>query len=97
MDLASQSTTHGKLGAVATARAILSRSSASASNDIGGSISEPNADTSESATVAVGPLELRDVITELAEDLYAFKDWAIGEYSDNEELNQRIWRKYPGF
>ncbi len=42
-------------------------------------------------------LELRDVITELAEDLYAFKDWAIGEYSDNEELNQRIWRKFPGF
>ena len=45
----------------------------------------------------LGPLELRDVITELAEDLYAFKDWAIGEYSDNEELNHRIWRKYPGF
>ena len=43
------------------------------------------------------PLELRDVITELAEDLYAFKDWAIGEYSDNEELNHWIWRKYPGF
>jgi ADP-ribosylglycohydrolase len=42
------------------------------------------------------PLELRDVITELAADLYAFKDWAIGEYSDNEELNHRIWRKYPG-
>lgn len=42
------------------------------------------------------PLELREVIAELAEDLYAFKDWAIGEYSDNEELNQRIWRKYPG-
>jgi ADP-ribosylglycohydrolase len=43
------------------------------------------------------PLELRDVITELAEDLYAFKDWQIGEYSENKELNQRIWRKYPGF
>lgn len=43
------------------------------------------------------PLELRDVITELAEDLYAFKDWEIGEYSSNEELNRRIWRKYPGF
>lgn len=43
------------------------------------------------------PLELRDVITEVAEDLYAFKDWEIGEYSENEELNQRIWRKYPGF
>ncbi|HDS1132000.1 TPA: ADP-ribosylglycohydrolase family protein [Stenotrophomonas maltophilia] len=45
----------------------------------------------------LAPLELRDVITELAEDLYAFKDWEIGEYSDNEDLNQRIWRKYPGF
>jgi len=43
------------------------------------------------------PLELRDVITELAADLYAFKDWEIGEYSENKELNQRIWRKYPGF
>ena len=43
------------------------------------------------------PLELRDVITELAEDLYAFKDWQIGEYSENEKLNQRIWQKYPGF
>jgi ADP-ribosylglycohydrolase len=43
------------------------------------------------------PLELRDVITELAEDLYAFKDWEIGEYSENKELNQRIWGKYPGF
>ncbi|MCG6870412.1 MAG: ADP-ribosylglycohydrolase family protein [Gammaproteobacteria bacterium] len=43
------------------------------------------------------PLELREVITELAEDLYAFKDWEIGEHSGNEALNQRIWRKYPGF
>lgn len=43
------------------------------------------------------PLELRDIITELAEDLYVFKDWAIGEYSSDRELNQRIWRKYPGF
>jgi ADP-ribosylglycohydrolase len=42
-------------------------------------------------------LELRDVISELAEDLYAFKGWEIGEYSRNEELNQRIWSKYPGF
>jgi ADP-ribosylglycohydrolase len=45
----------------------------------------------------LAPLELRDVITELAEDLYAFRDWKIGEYSRNEDLNQRIWRKYPGF
>ena len=43
------------------------------------------------------PLELREVITELAEDLYAFREWEIGEYSGNEEMNKRIWRKYPGF
>jgi len=43
------------------------------------------------------PLELREVITELAEDLYAFKEWDIGEDSDNEELKQPIWQKYPGF
>lgn len=43
------------------------------------------------------PLELPDVITELAQDLYSFKEWEIGEHSENEELNQRIWRKYPGF
>ncbi|HYE00749.1 MAG TPA: ADP-ribosylglycohydrolase family protein [Alphaproteobacteria bacterium] len=42
------------------------------------------------------PLELRDVITQLAEDLYAFKDWDIGEQSGDVELNERICRKYPG-
>jgi ADP-ribosylglycohydrolase len=43
------------------------------------------------------PLELREAITTLAEDLYAFKDWDIGEYSENAEMNQRVWQKYPGF
>ena len=42
-------------------------------------------------------LELRDVITELAEDLYFFPCWDIGEYSQNDELNQFVWLKYPGF
>jgi ADP-ribosylglycohydrolase len=42
-------------------------------------------------------LELRDVITELAEDLYAFKEWDIGEFSEKKEMNQRIWHKYSGF
>jgi ADP-ribosylglycohydrolase len=42
-------------------------------------------------------LELRDVITEVAEDLYVFRNWDIGEYSRNNELNQFIWRKYPGY
>lgn len=44
----------------------------------------------------LGPLELRDVITELAEDLYSFKDWKIGERSGDKDLNERIWQKYPG-
>jgi len=43
------------------------------------------------------PLELHGVITEIADDLYAFRGWKIGEYSDNNKLNERIWRKYPGF
>jgi ADP-ribosylglycohydrolase len=43
------------------------------------------------------PLELREVITDLANDLYSFKDWDIGEYSENEEMNQCVWQKYPGF
>src|SRR5690606_24902080 len=42
------------------------------------------------------PLELRDAITELAEDLLAFPEWDIGEYSPNRALNERVWRKYPG-
>lgn len=42
-------------------------------------------------------LELREVITTLANDLYAYKDWEIGEYSEASEMNKRIWEKYPGF
>ncbi|TVQ95252.1 MAG: ADP-ribosylglycohydrolase family protein [Chromatiaceae bacterium] len=42
-------------------------------------------------------LELREVIATVAEDLYAFMDWDIGEFSTNTELNQSIWQKYPGF
>jgi ADP-ribosylglycohydrolase len=41
------------------------------------------------------PLELRDVITELAEDLYGFVDWDIGEKGGDEELRQRVLAKYP--
>lgn len=43
------------------------------------------------------PLELRDVINEIAEDLVDFRHWDIGEYSENTELNKQIWAKYPGF
>jgi len=42
------------------------------------------------------PLELRDVITELAVDLFAFRHWGIGRYPSNQELGRSIWQKYPG-
>jgi ADP-ribosylglycohydrolase len=41
-------------------------------------------------------LELRTVIAELADDLYDYCQWDIGEHSENSELNERIWEKYPG-
>lgn len=42
------------------------------------------------------PLELKEVVAELAADLYAFADWDIGEFSHDERLNQQVWEKYPG-
>jgi ADP-ribosylglycohydrolase len=43
------------------------------------------------------PLELRAVIAELAEDLFAFPGWEIGEYAADVALGERIWKKYPGY
>jgi len=40
------------------------------------------------------PLELREVITELAEDLYAFPTWSISGYGQDDPID--IFRKYPG-
>ena len=42
------------------------------------------------------PLELRDVITEIAEDLFAFRDWEFGEFSATKDLTRPIRDKYPG-
>ena len=42
-------------------------------------------------------LELREVIAELAGDLYDVPGLNVGEYSTDQELNQRILNKYPGF
>jgi hypothetical protein len=39
---------------------------------------------------------LRDVITVIARDLSDFRDWGIGEYSNDRALSERLWRKYPG-
>ena len=41
------------------------------------------------------PLELRDVIAELAGDLYGFAEWDIGEEGGDEELRRRVLAKYP--
>lgn len=42
-------------------------------------------------------LELADVLSEVADDLFSFRNWDIGPIGKNSELNQKIWWKYPGF
>jgi ADP-ribosylglycohydrolase len=41
------------------------------------------------------PLELRDVIAELAKDLHGFADWDIGEHAADEALKRHVLAKYP--
>jgi ADP-ribosylglycohydrolase len=41
------------------------------------------------------PLELRHVITEIADDLHDYRDWDLGGHSKTATLNARIWGKYP--
>ena len=43
------------------------------------------------------PLELREVITEIAGDLYDFREWGREQDADIQALNERIWLKYPGY
>lgn len=43
------------------------------------------------------PLELRDVIEQVAMDLYCFRDWRIGGDGEDEGLSSEVWRKYPGY
>ncbi len=42
------------------------------------------------------PMELRDVITEVATDLWGFPHWRIGENSSEAALNTHLRQKYPG-
>jgi ADP-ribosylglycohydrolase len=44
----------------------------------------------------LGPLELVDVITEIADDLYDYPDWHLSEYNPDDET-ERICQKYPGY
>ncbi len=43
------------------------------------------------------PLELREVITEIADDLLDFPGWPLSEFGGDPAFTQRIWQKYPGF
>lgn len=42
-------------------------------------------------------LELRQVITELADDLFDCRNWSIGSGAQKEDFDQRVWEKYPGY
>jgi len=42
-------------------------------------------------------LELREVITELADDLFDCRQWSTGMHADNDDFNRQIWGKYPGY
>jgi ADP-ribosylglycohydrolase len=42
-------------------------------------------------------LELRETIEEIATDLHDFRDWHVGEYATDHDMNERVWSKYPGF
>jgi len=42
----------------------------------------------------LGPLELREVIEEVAEDLYGCHDWAAGRGGPDKELAKPPWLKY---
>ena len=42
------------------------------------------------------PLELREVIAEVAEDLCTFRDWPVGMYGPVDKEGERIIQKYPG-
>lgn len=50
------------------------------------------------------PLELREVISEVAQDLYAFPDWTVGDYDYDYDYgseaaqaeSQRLCQQYPG-
>lgn len=41
-------------------------------------------------------LELADVIEQMADDLYDYPTWNIGEYVSGGD-NERIWQRYPGW
>jgi len=43
------------------------------------------------------PLELRDVIAEIAGDLYDFTEWPLSPFGRVPEQQERLWRKYPGY
>lgn len=45
----------------------------------------------------LAPLELREVITEIAEDLHDCIEWPLSPFGSDPEQHDRLWRKYPGY
>ena len=43
------------------------------------------------------PLELREVIAEIAEDLHDCIEWPLSPFGSDPEQHDRLWRKYPGY
>ena len=41
-------------------------------------------------------LELRKVITKVADDLYACREWSIGPHAESEDFSKQVWARYPG-
>jgi len=41
-------------------------------------------------------LELRKVITEVADDLHNCRQWNIGPSAPSNDFNKQIWARYPG-
>jgi len=44
----------------------------------------------------LAPLELREVIAEIAGDVYDWPQWELGDDKATAESTQRLWEKYPG-
>lgn len=44
----------------------------------------------------IAQVELSDIITNIAKDLFDFPTWNISALSPDAEVNRAIWKKYPG-
>jgi ADP-ribosylglycohydrolase len=43
------------------------------------------------------PLELQEVIAEIAEDLHDCIEWPLSPFGSDPKQQERFWHKYPGY